>query len=131
MIENAKDLITKEKIGEFEPQRQKDQLSTALETKEHQDCKRAVSSITSSKEGFMEHIHMYKKHGRHDIDVESANNEEQFATQFFNFMRKHPNIIISQVSSTNQFGYRHCFALCSANSEQCRQHSQSPKVPCG
>jgi hypothetical protein len=45
MIENAKDLITKEKIGEFEPQRQKDQLSTALETEEHQDCKRAVSSI--------------------------------------------------------------------------------------
>jgi hypothetical protein len=31
---------------------------------------------------------MYKKHGRHNIDAESANNEEQFATQFFNFMRK-------------------------------------------
>jgi hypothetical protein len=46
----------------------------------------------------MEDIHMYKKHGRHDIDVESTNNEEQFATQFFNFMRKHPDIIISQVS---------------------------------
>jgi hypothetical protein len=41
---------------------------------------------------------MYKKHGRHDIDAESANNEEQFATQFFNFMRKYPDIIISQVS---------------------------------
>jgi hypothetical protein len=33
---------------------------------------------------------MYKKHERHDIEVESANNEEQFASQFFNFMRKHP-----------------------------------------
>jgi hypothetical protein len=33
----------------------------------------------------------------HDIDAESANNEEQFVTQFFNFMRKHPDIIISQV----------------------------------
>jgi hypothetical protein len=31
---------------------------------------------------------MYKKHGRHDIDVESPNNYEQFASQFFNFMRK-------------------------------------------
>jgi hypothetical protein len=41
---------------------------------------------------------MYKKRGRHDIDAESANNEEQFATQFFNFMRKHPYIVISQVS---------------------------------
>jgi hypothetical protein len=45
----------------------------------------------------MEDIHMYKKHGRHNIDAESVNNEEQFVTQFFNFMRKHPNIIISQV----------------------------------
>jgi hypothetical protein len=41
---------------------------------------------------------MYKKHGRHDINAESANNEEQFVTQFFNFMRKHSDIIISQVS---------------------------------
>jgi hypothetical protein len=29
---------------------------------------------------------------------ESANNEEQFASQFFDFMRKHPKLIISQVS---------------------------------
>jgi hypothetical protein len=41
---------------------------------------------------------MYKKRGRLDIDAESANNEEEFATQFYNFMRKHPDIIISQVS---------------------------------
>jgi hypothetical protein len=33
---------------------------------------------------------MYKKRGRHDIEAESANNEEQFASQFFNFLRKHP-----------------------------------------
>jgi hypothetical protein len=42
---------------------------------------------------------MYKKRGRHNKDVESKNNdEEQFASPFFNFMRKHPNIIISHVS---------------------------------
>jgi hypothetical protein len=41
---------------------------------------------------------MSKKRGRHDIEVESANNEEQFATRFFNFMRKHPELIITQVS---------------------------------
>jgi hypothetical protein len=41
---------------------------------------------------------MYKKCGRHDIDVESTNNEEQFTTRFFNFMRKHRDIVISQVS---------------------------------
>jgi hypothetical protein len=98
VIENAKDLMTKEKIGEFKPQCQKDQLNTALETKEHRCRTRVVSSIASWKEGFTEGIHMYKKHGRHDIDAESANNEEQFATRFFNFMRKHPDIIISQVS---------------------------------
>jgi hypothetical protein len=40
---------------------------------------------------------MFKKRGRQDIDVESANNKEQFATQFFNFLRKQPDIIISQV----------------------------------
>jgi hypothetical protein len=38
---------------------------------------------------------MYKKCERHDIDAEFANNEEQFATQFFNTTRKHPDIIIS------------------------------------
>jgi hypothetical protein len=47
VIENVKDLITKEKIGEFKPQRQKDQLSAALETKEHRGCTLAVSSIAS------------------------------------------------------------------------------------
>jgi hypothetical protein len=41
---------------------------------------------------------MYKKRGRHDKDAESTNNEEQFASRFFNFMRKHPDIVISQVS---------------------------------
>jgi hypothetical protein len=41
---------------------------------------------------------MYNKHGRHDIDAEAANNEYQFATQFSNFMRKHSDIVISQVS---------------------------------
>jgi hypothetical protein len=34
---------------------------------------------------------MYQKHERHDIDT---NNEEQFATQFYNFMRKHQNIVL-------------------------------------
>jgi hypothetical protein len=41
---------------------------------------------------------MYKKCGRHDIKVESANNEEQFASQFFHFLRKHIKLMISQVS---------------------------------
>jgi hypothetical protein len=35
VIENVKNLITKEKTGEFKLQCQKDQLSAALETKEH------------------------------------------------------------------------------------------------
>jgi hypothetical protein len=97
VIENAQDLITKEKTGEFKLQRQKDQLSVALETEEHRGRTRAISSIASWKKGFTEEIHMYK-HGRHNIDAESIDNEEQFATQLFNFIRKHPYIIISQVS---------------------------------
>jgi hypothetical protein len=98
VIETTKDLITEEKIGEFKSQRQKGQFNAALETEEHQGHTRAFSSIASWKEGFVEDIHMYKKHGRHDIDAESVNNKEQFVTQFLNFIRKHSDIIISQVS---------------------------------
>jgi hypothetical protein len=81
VIENAKDLITKVKSSKF---------SASVETEEHQGRTRAISSIASWNKGFAEDIHMYKKHGRHDIEAESANNEEQFASQFFNFMIKHP-----------------------------------------
>jgi hypothetical protein len=35
VIENAKYLITKEKTGEFKPQRQKGQLTVALKTEEY------------------------------------------------------------------------------------------------
>jgi hypothetical protein len=35
VIENDKDLITKEKTDEFKPQHQKDQLSATLETEHH------------------------------------------------------------------------------------------------
>jgi hypothetical protein len=73
VIENAKDLITKEKIGKFKSQRQKDQLSAALETEEHRGHTRAISSIASWKEGFAEDMSMYKKRGRHDIQAEPAN----------------------------------------------------------
>jgi hypothetical protein len=69
VIENTKDFITKEKITEFKPRRQKDQLRTTIETEEHQGCTRVVSSIASWKEGFAEDIHMYKKRGRYDIDI--------------------------------------------------------------
>jgi hypothetical protein len=81
VIENTKDLITKEKASKFKPQRQKYQLSPAFETKEHRGHTRAISTIASWREGFSEDIHMYKKCGRHDTDAESTNNdEEQFAS---------------------------------------------------
>jgi hypothetical protein len=54
--------------------------------------------MASWKEGFVKDIQMYKKRGRHDIEAESANNEEQYASQFFNFLRKHLELVISQVS---------------------------------
>jgi hypothetical protein len=68
---------------------------------------------------------MYKKHGRHDIEAESANSEEQFASQFFNFMRKHLELIISQVSIPQinlKLGTAMPFG--SASSEQCWLHSR-------
>jgi hypothetical protein len=76
VIKNAKDLITKEKFGKFKPQHQKDQLSAAFETEEYRDRTRAISSIASWKEGFVGDIHLYKKHGRHDIDAESENDKD-------------------------------------------------------
>jgi hypothetical protein len=98
VIENANDLITKEKASKFKPQCQKDQLSSALKTEEYRGRTRAISSIASWKEGFAEDIHVYKKRGRHDTDIKSTNNdEEQFATQFLNFLRKHTYIVMSQV----------------------------------
>jgi hypothetical protein len=36
---------------------------------------------------------MYKEHGRHDKEAESISNEEQFASQFFNFLRKHSELV--------------------------------------
>jgi hypothetical protein len=98
VIENVKDLITKEKTGKFKPQYQKDQLNTTIKIKEHRCHTRAIPSITSWKEGFTEDIHMYKKRKRHDINTKFSNNEEQFTTQLFDFMRKHPIIVISQMS---------------------------------
>jgi hypothetical protein len=95
VIENAKTLVTKEKAGKFKPQRQNEQLTAALGTEEHRGCTRAISSIASWKEGSAEDKHMYKKRGRHDEDAEPANNnEEQFAHQFFNFLRKHPELVM-------------------------------------
>jgi hypothetical protein len=64
VIENAKELVTKEKTDKFKLQRKKDQLSAALKTEEYRGHTRAISSIASWKEGFAEDIHMYKKHGR-------------------------------------------------------------------
>jgi hypothetical protein len=37
---------------------------------------------------------MYKKCERHDIEAESANNEEQFATQLINFMENTHNSLL-------------------------------------
>jgi hypothetical protein len=47
VIENGKDLITIEKIGEFKAQHQKDQLNATLDIEEHRGHTRDVSSITS------------------------------------------------------------------------------------
>jgi hypothetical protein len=95
VIKKAKTLIDKEKTGEFTLQREKDQLSATLESKEYRGHTWVISSIASWKEGFMEDRHMYKKRKSHDEDVQPARiNEEEFAQQFFNFMRKNPQYVV-------------------------------------
>jgi hypothetical protein len=59
---------------------------------------------------------MYRKRGRLDIDVESRNNEEQFASQFYNFMRTHPDVIISQVRIHKPIWICQCSTLTSTGS---------------
>jgi flagellar motor switch protein FliM len=87
MIEKAKTLAAKEKTGEFKSQRERDQLSVALENEEHHGRTRAISSTVSCKEGFVDESHLYKKRKIEEIE---HNTEETFAQQFFNFMRKNP-----------------------------------------
>jgi hypothetical protein len=95
VIKKAKTLIDKEKIGELTPQREKDQLSAALKSKEHRGRTWAISLIASWKEEFAEDRHMYKKRKSRKEDVQPARiNEEEFAQQFFNFMRKNPQYVV-------------------------------------
>jgi hypothetical protein len=62
VVEKAKTLTSKEKIGEFNSQRERDQLNVVLENEEHCGRTRAISSIASWKEGFADESRLYKKH---------------------------------------------------------------------
>jgi hypothetical protein len=85
VVEKAKTLTAKEKVGEMKSQRERDQFGAALENEEHHGRTREISSIASWKEGFADESHLYKKHKTHKI---AHNAEETFAQQFLNFMRK-------------------------------------------
>jgi hypothetical protein len=76
VVEKAKTLTAKEKTGEFKSQQERDQLSAALTNEEHLGRTRAISSITSWREGFVNESHMYKKHKTQEI---AHNTEETFA----------------------------------------------------
>jgi hypothetical protein len=67
VIEKAKTLITNEKTGEFKSQWERDQLNATVENKEHNGHTRAISSIKSWKEGFVDESHLYKKHKTQEI----------------------------------------------------------------
>jgi hypothetical protein len=69
IIEKAKTLATKEKIGELKSLQERDQLSAALKNKEHHGRTRAISSIACWKEGFADESHMYKKHKTHETVI--------------------------------------------------------------
>jgi hypothetical protein len=59
MIEKAKTPTAKEKTSEFMSQWERDQLSVALENEEHHGHRtRAISSIASWKEGFVDESHL-------------------------------------------------------------------------
>jgi hypothetical protein len=95
VIEKAKTLTAKEKTSEFKSQRERDQLSAALENEEHHSRTQAIPSIASWKEGFADESHMYKKRKTQQI---AHNAEETFAQQFFNFMRKNPQYVVQMPS---------------------------------
>jgi hypothetical protein len=76
VVEKVKTLAAKEKTNEFKSQWERDQLSTTLENEEHCGRTRAISSIASWKEGFVDENHMYKKHKIQEI---SHNAKETFA----------------------------------------------------
>ncbi len=76
VVEKAKTLAAKEKTGEFKSQWERDQLSAALKNEEHCGRTRAISSIESWKEGFVDEIYMYKKRKTQEI---AHNAEETFA----------------------------------------------------
>jgi hypothetical protein len=61
VAEKAKTLAAKEKTGEFKSHRERYQLSVALENEEHRGRTRAISSIASWKEEFVDENHPYKK----------------------------------------------------------------------
>jgi hypothetical protein len=76
VVEKAKTLTTKEKTDEFKSQRERDQLSAALENEEHRGRTRGISVIASWKEGFANESHRYKKRKTQEI---AHNAEEAFA----------------------------------------------------
>jgi hypothetical protein len=59
VVEKVKTLTTKEKTSEFKSQRERDQLSAALENEEHHGHTRAISSIALWNEGFVDESHLY------------------------------------------------------------------------
>jgi hypothetical protein len=76
VVEKDKTLIAKEKTDEFKSQRERDQLSASLENEEHRGRTRAIPSIASWKEGFVDESLLYKKCKTQEI-VHNA--EETFA----------------------------------------------------
>jgi hypothetical protein len=132
VVAKAKTLAAKEKAGKFKSQRKRDQLSAALENKEHRGRTRVISSIASWKEWFVDESHLYKKRKTQDIE---HNTEEIFKQQFFNFM-KNPTICCADAYSKNQFGSRcHYPTLCSSsassapNRDEGKYHMDDIKDP--
>jgi isopropylmalate/homocitrate/citramalate synthase len=76
-------VVEKEKTGEFKSQQERDQLNAALENEERRGRTRAISSIASWKEEFVDESHLYKKCKTYEI---AHNIEETSAQQFFYFM---------------------------------------------
>jgi hypothetical protein len=82
-VEKAKTLTAKEKTREFKSQQERDQLNAALENEERRGRTRAISSIASWKEEFVDESHLYKKCKTYEI---AHNIEETSAQQFFYFI---------------------------------------------
>jgi hypothetical protein len=105
--EKAVELTTKQRLGQFKSDREKDVLSGALSTAEHTGCIRGIASQMPWKVGFPKDVSSYKKRDRYKKNIKDAIEEKMnamFETKFRafvdNFSQGRQLVELEQVTQT-------------------------------